>query len=86
MKLSSVLHSKNEHARAGPYLDAIIEGGGGEYSYIHVHIPQRKSLSKEIRRAEDEYIYVHPPPPPPPQLSCIGTVLPAHDPIACMNI
>jgi hypothetical protein len=29
-------------------------GGGGVYSYIHVHIPEKQSLSREIRRAEHD--------------------------------
>ena len=28
-----------------------------------------KFISKEIRRAEHEYMNIHPPPPPPPQLT-----------------
>ena len=37
-------------------------GGGGKCIFIyHVHIPQKQSFSKEIRRAEQEYINIHPP-------------------------
>ena len=46
-------------------------GGGGEYSYIRV-LPDEfllksvvfKFISKEISRAELEYMNIHPPPPP----------------------
>jgi hypothetical protein len=55
------LHPKNEHARAGPCLDAIMGGGGG-YSYVHVHIPQKRSLLKDIRQAEHVYINMNPSP------------------------
>jgi hypothetical protein len=47
---------------------ALIGGGGGVYSYIHV-LPDEfllnffifKFISKEIRRAEHEYMNIHPP-------------------------
>ena len=46
-------------------------GGGGVYSYIRF-MPDGfllksvvfKLISKEIRRAEHEYMNIHPPPPP----------------------
>ncbi len=51
---------------------ALIGGGGGVYSYIRV-MPDRfllksvvfKFISKEISRAEHEYMNIHHPPPPP---------------------
>ena len=49
-------------------------GGAGVYSYIHVHIPEKQSLSKEIRRAEHEYMNIHPPPPPPHDRAMNGPV------------
>ena len=49
---------------------ALIGGGGGVYSYIRV-MPDEflfksvvfKLMSKEISRAEHEYMNIHPPPP-----------------------
>ena len=37
--------------------------GGGAHAYIHV-IYRKQSLSKEIRRAEPEYMKMHTPLPP----------------------
>jgi hypothetical protein len=36
---------------------------------------QRQSLSKEIRRAEHEYMNMHPAPPPPPPIIRLATAL-----------
>ncbi len=52
---------------------ALIGGRGGVYSYTRV-MPDEfllksvvfKLISKEISRAEHEYMNIHPPPPPPP--------------------
>ncbi len=54
--------------------------GGGVYSYIRV-MPDGsllksvvfKLISKEISRAEHEYMNIHPPPPPP--INALATVL-----------
>ena len=49
---------------------ALIGGGGCEYSYLlvlpdefHLKSAVIKLISKEIRRAEHEYMNIHPPPP-----------------------
>ena len=34
-------------------------GGGGAYSYIHVHIPYKQSLSKEISGAEHKSMLIY---------------------------
>ena len=55
-------------------------GGGGVYSYIRV-MPDGfllksvvfKLISKEISRADHEYMNIHPPPPPP--INALATVL-----------
>ncbi len=72
MKLKSGVRSKllQEETRAVPRA-LIGGGGGGVYSYIRV-MPDAfllksvvfKLISKEISRAEHEYMNIHPPPPP----------------------
>ena len=56
---------------------ALIWGGGGEYSYIRV-LPDEfllksvvfKYISKEISRAEHEYMNINSPPPPQLSVCC----------------
>ena len=50
---------------------ALIVGGGGGCIFIYSCSARRISfemnlISKEIRRAEHEYMNIHPPTPPPP--------------------
>ncbi len=62
--------------------------GGGVYSYILV-LPDEfllksvvfKFISKEISRAEHEYINIHPPPPPP--IHALVTPLIKNVPLRC---
>ncbi len=60
---------------------ALIGGGGGINSYIR-DMPDEfllksivfKLISKEITRAEHDYMKIHPPPPPPP-INALATAL-----------
>jgi hypothetical protein len=45
------------------------------YSYIHVHIPKKQSLSKEICRAEHENMNMHPLPVIGPGCCCLSLLL-----------
>ncbi len=77
--LAKIYPSSSNIARARAVARALI-GEGGVYSYIRV-MPDEfllksvvfKLISKEISRAEHEYMNI--PPPPPPPINALATAL-----------